>query len=217
MRVPRSQLDRFSGLPRPAPAPKAARKASSPAETRRAAGAALWPRLNQLQEVVLGFIKARGAEGATDEEIHRLLVMRPDTARARRCELRDRGLIVASGETRPSSTGRDMTVWTVPEHAAEISTGPGGVAGRGQARDISGETGAGSPAASTGAAARASTETRPAGPEACPVCAGRRWWLSIYGVWTCTGCHPPAVPELVVDRREGVEVPRANEAESCCP
>ena len=48
---------------------------------------------NKLQELVWRFIANRGDWGATDEEIAVGLNLRSDTARARRCELRDGGLI----------------------------------------------------------------------------------------------------------------------------
>lgn len=35
-------------------------------------------------------------------------------------------------------------------------------------------------------------------PSLCPTCGGRRWWVSIYSVWVCAKCHPPASPDLVV-------------------
>lgn len=75
---------------------------------------------------VLAAIVAKGDCGLTDFEVACELVMPQDTARARRNELMNDGLVVDSGERRPSPTGRDMTVWTAaavadrhgPDHGA---------------------------------------------------------------------------------------------------
>lgn len=65
--------------------------------------------LNAMQRRVLEFLRSR-PEGATDEEIARGLAMNPSTARPRRIELADRGMIVEAG-TRPTSSRRKATVW----------------------------------------------------------------------------------------------------------
>jgi predicted ArsR family transcriptional regulator len=57
--------------------------------------------------------------GCTDMEIAQALELLPDTARARRCELRDQGLIVASGVTRPSPSGRPAVVWIATDAARD--------------------------------------------------------------------------------------------------
>ena len=51
--------------------------------------------------------------GATDEEMQRGLGMNPSTQRPRRIELVDAGKVRDSGHTRPTSSGRKATVWTV--------------------------------------------------------------------------------------------------------
>jgi len=84
------ELFSSDGTPRPAAsAPKAARTPSSPAETRRAAGVRIWPKLNQLHRAVLEFVESRGQQGATDEEIQRLLFNCPRSARGWLQELAD--------------------------------------------------------------------------------------------------------------------------------
>jgi hypothetical protein len=78
------------------------------------------PLLSHLQREVLGLITARGPRGATDDEIAVALDLQLDTARARRCELRDAGAVVDSGLRRKTRTGRLATVWvaaSVPREA----------------------------------------------------------------------------------------------------
>ncbi|HUT10728.1 MAG TPA: hypothetical protein VMY42_09545 [Thermoguttaceae bacterium] len=80
-------------------------------DTRGAAGEAIGPHLDRLQQAVLGFIRGRGDRGATDQELAAGLELQSDTTRARRVELRDAGLVCDSGRRRPTSTGRAATVW----------------------------------------------------------------------------------------------------------
>lgn len=65
----------------------------------------------QLRERVRAFIAGRGDSGATDEEIAASLQLNPSTARPRRCELVEAGLVVDSGITRATHSGRQATVW----------------------------------------------------------------------------------------------------------
>jgi hypothetical protein len=58
---------------------------------------------------VLKYIRA--AYGATDEMIATALCLNPSTARPRRVELVRLGLIVDSGRTRLTSSGRAATIW----------------------------------------------------------------------------------------------------------
>lgn len=67
---------------------------------------------------VLDLLIGRGAEGATDQEAAEVLGIPQDTARARRVELRDKGLVADSGRRRPSSTGHGMRVWMIATAAA---------------------------------------------------------------------------------------------------
>ena len=73
----------------------------------------LAPSANRLQERVFEFIRRRGQFGAIDEEIAEGLEMLSDTARARRCELRDEGRIEDSGRHRPTRRGRAAVVWVI--------------------------------------------------------------------------------------------------------
>jgi len=185
------QRELFDGSPSPLRETEA-HAPSSPAETRRAAGKSVWPRLNQLQRRVLRFIRERGPRGASDHEIAAGLDMLLDTVRARRVELRDLGAIAPSGRTRRTPSGRQATVWILSRDGdhpqrAEVPTG------------------AGHDRPST-AAARGASASGSAGVQACAWCGRAEFWLSRYGVWVCEHCHPPAVPELVVDRCEAVEV-----------
>jgi len=64
-----------------------------------------------MRSKVLAFIRLLGAFGATDEGICTALGMNPSTARPRRVELVERGLVMSSGRTRETQSGRRATVW----------------------------------------------------------------------------------------------------------
>jgi len=66
------------------------------------------------RERVVALIELRGAHGATDEELHRILNLDPSTERPRRRELQLAGLVVDSGRQRKTASGRKATVWIVP-------------------------------------------------------------------------------------------------------
>ena len=128
---------------------------------------------------VLEYLAGRGHAGATDHEIAAGLGMLPDTARARRVELRDAGLVRDSGQRRPSPTGHAATVWTlasVPATGQHTQTGN-------------------VPPIATAQPARVGLCKR--GP--CPWCHRFAWWRSVHGVVVCGNCHPPARPELVAE------------------
>jgi len=55
------------------------------------------------------------AVGATDEEIQTWLGMNPSTQRPRRVELVKKGLVVDSGKTRQTRSGRKATVWALKD------------------------------------------------------------------------------------------------------
>ena len=93
---------------------------SSTADTRREAGRSIDAHLQRLQAAVLRFLEERGPRGATDEQIHEALELSGDTARARRCELRDAGLIVDSGRRRKTRTGRRAVVWVKAAISGEM-------------------------------------------------------------------------------------------------
>ena len=66
---------------------------------------------SNLQRQVLELIRQRGERGAIDEEISYALQMRDATARVRRCELRDAGLVRDSSRRRRSIADRLCIVW----------------------------------------------------------------------------------------------------------
>jgi len=84
-------------------------------DTSRLAAEAVTPKAGRLQRLVYDFIRECGVWGATDPEIAAALAMQPDTARARRCELRDGGYIGDSGDRRLSPAGRAATVWVTTD------------------------------------------------------------------------------------------------------
>jgi hypothetical protein len=93
--------------PEPAPVPYAA-----DSETSKAAAEGVRRRAAGLRQAVYAFIMARGERGATDEEIYdELGTDRRDSLRPRRNELMNSGFIRDSGETRPTHSGADATVW----------------------------------------------------------------------------------------------------------
>jgi len=94
-----------------APVPRAASTPATDIDTRRDAARSIDAHLQRLQAAVLRFLDERGARGATDCEIRESLRLAGDTARARRCELRDAGLILDSGRRRPTRSGRKAVVW----------------------------------------------------------------------------------------------------------
>jgi hypothetical protein len=87
------------------------RPAAHATDTRSQAAESARPILAELQRRVLAFIVGRGEHGATDEQIAIGLKMKPDTSRARRVELRDKGLVLDSGRQRATQSGRAAVVW----------------------------------------------------------------------------------------------------------
>lgn len=79
--------------------------------TSRVAAVEAVPLTGSTRMEVYAFIKREGPFGATDEEIQTALGMNPSTQRPRRVELVDRGLIMASGTTRQTRSGRPAVVW----------------------------------------------------------------------------------------------------------
>lgn len=80
-------------------------------ETSMAAAEAIRPSAATLRMKVLGFIVARGGDGATDEEVQAALRLEGSTQRSRRVELVDAGLVKDSGATRATRKGRRAAVW----------------------------------------------------------------------------------------------------------
>lgn len=72
-----------------------------------------------LRRRVLLYIFERGSDGATLEEMEIALAMPGNTVRPRRQELEKKGLVVDSGRTRPTTSGRSAVVWVIPPAVAK--------------------------------------------------------------------------------------------------
>lgn len=72
---------------------------------------------NALRARVYAALLARGAFGATDEELQIALGMNPSTERPRRIELVERGRVRDSGARRLTRSGRRAVVWIVCDDA----------------------------------------------------------------------------------------------------
>ena len=79
--------------------------------TSREAAERIEPVAGTMRAKVLDVIRGRGAEGATDDEIQRVLDLSQNSARPRRRELELGGLVRDSGRTRPTRSGRQAAVW----------------------------------------------------------------------------------------------------------
>lgn len=84
-------------------------------DTSRQAAADIFKTANSLQVQVYEAIAGSFAVGATDEEIQTWLGMNPSTQRPRRVELVKKGLVVDSGRTRQTRSGRQATVWALKD------------------------------------------------------------------------------------------------------
>lgn len=82
-------------------------------DTSHEAAEKIKPHVSRMHAEILDVLRSRADHGATDEEIREALGLRADTARARRCELRDLGRIRDSGHRRPTSSGRAAVVWVL--------------------------------------------------------------------------------------------------------
>jgi len=81
--------------------------------TSREAAGRIAPVTGELRRRVYDFIRERGQEGATDEEMQVALDMGPSTQRPRRVELVRGGFVIDSGRTRLTKSGRKAVVWIV--------------------------------------------------------------------------------------------------------
>lgn len=79
--------------------------------TSRAAAEAIKPCTGALHIQILDYLE--DMRGATDEEMQAGLDMAANTQRPRRRELQQAGLIVDSGRTRATRSGRQAVVWTL--------------------------------------------------------------------------------------------------------
>jgi hypothetical protein len=83
--------------------------------TSRAAAESIVGHITDLQQRVLDALRAAGPTGLTDEELTETLALRPgsSTARTRRAELTEAGLVKDSGITRELQSKRLGTVWVL--------------------------------------------------------------------------------------------------------
>ena len=81
--------------------------------TSKAAAMAIRDDVNKLQADVLRALRLCQGYGATDQELQIVLSMSESTERPRRGELVTAGLVVDSGRTRTTISGRKATVWKV--------------------------------------------------------------------------------------------------------
>jgi hypothetical protein len=135
--MPRSPSPDQGALFAPPPPPEAVRHAgdphvclpADPRPTQVAAAAAALPRTGTWRRWVLDAIGAAwpvrpdGSGGLTDEEIEDALGIGGNTERPRRKELEEAGLILDSGATRPTSTGKAAIVWVAAGLAEEVARG----------------------------------------------------------------------------------------------
>ena len=80
-------------------------------ETSREAADAIEPKADTLRRLVLDFIRSRGDQGATDEECQDALGMAGSTQRPRRVELQNLVMVMDSGRTRKTHSGRNAVIW----------------------------------------------------------------------------------------------------------
>lgn len=104
MRVAAAQLGLLDWQPPPT-APHVPHSATS-----REAARAIRPAISALHQALLEVLREHPA-GLTDEEMQAAASMQPSTQRPRRGELVARGVVVDSGETRPTRSGRRAVVW----------------------------------------------------------------------------------------------------------
>jgi hypothetical protein len=135
--MPRSPSPDQGALFAPPPPPEAVRHAGDPHvclpadpwPTQVAAAAAALPRTGTWRRWVLDAIGAAwpvrpdGSGGLTDEEIEDALGIGGNTERPRRKKLEEAGLILDSGATRPTSTGKAAIVWVAAGLAEEVARG----------------------------------------------------------------------------------------------
>jgi hypothetical protein len=79
--------------------------------TSREAAESIKPDASELRRRVLAYLRGRGEDGATDEEMQDALGMGGSTERPRRVELVEMGSVVDSGRKRKTRSGRNAVVW----------------------------------------------------------------------------------------------------------
>lgn len=88
-----------------------AQQHSEPSKDAAEAIKAKCPTLRQRVYDCLVLFTESAMGGLTDAECQRILKIDPSTQRPRRIELVERGMVVDSGETRKTKSGRKATVW----------------------------------------------------------------------------------------------------------
>lgn len=88
--------------------------------TSKAAAESLAEHADTQREKVLSAIEGAGKKGMTDDEVEQALGMRHQTASARRRGLVIDGLVVDSGRTRKTRSGRAATVWVKAPEQTDI-------------------------------------------------------------------------------------------------
>jgi hypothetical protein len=83
--------------------------------TSRSAALSAEPSAGTKRGMLLAFLRGRGPDGATDEEMQSTVPMNPNTQRPRRVELVQGGFITDSGRTRKTVGGDEAVVWTAKE------------------------------------------------------------------------------------------------------
>jgi len=85
--------------------------------TSRAAARSIEPKVGDIAQKVLTFVKACGPDGATCDEVEDALELRHQTASARVRELVQLGKLFDSGRERKTRSGRRATVWVAKRPA----------------------------------------------------------------------------------------------------
>lgn len=80
-------------------------------ETSRRAAERIAPLAHTMRGQVLSYLKACGADGATDEEMQLRMPMPANTQRPRRIELVADGFVQSNGQTRATRSGDHALVW----------------------------------------------------------------------------------------------------------
>jgi len=181
---------------------KGRRQASeTSAETRRAAAASIAGCARDHRDQVLRFLQGRGALGGTDEEVSEALDLKLDTARARRCELRDAGDVIDGGGRRPTHSGRRAVCWVAVD---QTGTSAGHTPAQTKAPDPPATRTSSSRAEPASETGRANGLEFSPGEKLLPArlrwrregrcywCGRRDWLVTADGRRVCRNCHPPA-------------------------
>lgn len=83
--------------------------------TSRAAAEEIKMHVGPMHADILKYLWAWGNDGRTDEEMQLGIPMRENTQRPRRRELQNANLIVKSGTTRATKSGRQAVVWVLAD------------------------------------------------------------------------------------------------------